>query len=132
MKDFRRLLVWEKAHRLTLACYAATARFPREELYGLTSQVRRCSASFAANLAEGCGKDSDGELGRFVQISAGSARELEYHLLLAKDLGFLVTPNYEELDKRVLEVQGMLASLVRRLGGSPGKKARPDPAIANC
>jgi four helix bundle protein len=58
MKDFRRLLVWEKAQRLTLACYAATARFRREELYGLTSQVRRCSASIAANLAEGCGKDS--------------------------------------------------------------------------
>ena len=67
-----------------------------------------------------------------MQISAGSARELEYHLLLAKDLGFLVTPNYEELDKRVLEVQRMLASLARRLGRSPGKKARSEPAIANC
>jgi four helix bundle protein len=123
MKDFRRLVVWEKAHRLTLACYSATARFPREELYRLTSQVRRCSASIAANLAEGCGKDSDGELGRFVQIASGSARELEYRLLLAKDLGFLVTTNYEELDQRVLEVQRMLASLARRLRGSTGKKA---------
>ena len=131
MKDFRRLLVWEKAHRLTLACYAATARFPREELYGLTSQVRRCSASIAANLAEGCGKDSDGELGRFVQIAAGSARELEYHLLLAKDLGFLVTTNYEELGQRVLEVQRMLASLARRLRCSPGKGALSEPVIAN-
>lgn len=112
MKDFRRL-----------SCYAATARFPREELYGLTSQVRRCSASIAANLAEGCGKDSDGELGRFVQISAGSARELEYHLLLARDLGFLIPTDYNELDKSVLEVQRMLASLARRLRGSPGKES---------
>ncbi|MFI5087696.1 MAG: four helix bundle protein [Terriglobales bacterium] len=131
MKDFRRLVVWEKAHRLTLACYAATARFPREELYELTSQVRRCSASIAANLAEGCGKDSDGELGRFVQIASGSARELEYHLLLAKDLEFLVTTTYEELEKRVLEVQRMLASLARRLSCSNGRKASVAPGVAN-
>jgi four helix bundle protein len=123
MKDFRRLVVWEKAYRLTLACYAETARFPREELFGLTSQIRRCSASVGANLAEGCGKDSDGEFGRFVQIAAGSARELEYHLLLARDLGFLITTTYEELQKRVLEVQRMLASLSRHLKGSTGKKA---------
>ena len=123
MKDFRRLVVWEKAHRLTLACYAATARFPREELYGLTSQIRRCGASIAANLAEGCGKDSDGEFGRFVQIAAGSARELEYHLLLAKDLGFLSATDYELSQKRVLEVQRMLASLARHIKGSGARQA---------
>jgi four helix bundle protein len=83
-------------------------------------------------LAEGCGKESDGEPGRFVQISAGSARELEYHLLLSKDLGFLSTTAYEELDKRVLEVQRMLASLARRLRcGSPGKKTPLELVVAN-
>ena len=124
MKDFRRLQVWEKSHKLTLHCYAATARFPREELYGLTSQIRRCSASIPANLAEGCGKDSDGEFGRFVQIAAGSARELEYHLLLAKDLGFLSATDYELSQKRVLEVQRILASLARRIKGSRGESSR--------
>jgi four helix bundle protein len=132
MKDFRRLVVWEKAHRLTLACYAATAHFPREELFGLTSQIRRCSASVGANLAEGCGKDSDGELGRFVQIAAGSARELVYHLLLARDLGFLAVATHEELQKRILEVQRMLASLARQLKGSTGKKAPVGTVVTNC
>ncbi len=126
MKDFRRLLVWEKAHQLTLALYAATAGFPREEQFGLTSQIRRCSASIAANLAEGCGKDSDGELGRFVQIASGSARELEYHLLLAQDLNLLPAGDYEQLQKRVLEVQRMLASLAQRLRCPAGKRVRSE------
>lgn len=95
-------------------------------LRDLTSQVRRCSASIAANLAEDCGKDSDGEQGRFVQIAAGSARELEFHLLLAKDLGFLVTPDYEEFGSPAD------AGLAR---ASPqvfaGKKARSEPVVAN-
>jgi four helix bundle protein len=129
VKDFRRLVVWEKAHRLTLASYSATARFPRQELFGLTSQIRRCSASIGANLAEGCGKDSDGELGRFVQIAAGSARELEYHLLLAKGLGFLATTTHDELEKCVQEVQRMLASLARHLRSSTGRKS---PVATGC
>jgi four helix bundle protein len=116
MKDFRTLQVWRKAHDLTLSIYAVTRQFPREELYGLTSQMRRCSASIAANMAEGCGKDTDGEFGRFLQIASGSARELEYHLLLARDLGFMPAEKYGELQQNVGEVQRMLRSLLDRMG----------------
>src|ERR1035437_2821821 len=87
MKNFRDLMVWQKAHSLTLASYRGTAEFPKQEIYGLISQIRRCSASIAANIAEGCGKGSNAEFQRFLQIAAGSASELEYHFLLAKDLG---------------------------------------------
>jgi four helix bundle protein len=79
MKDFRELKVWQKAHQLTLAIYQNTNAFPREELYGLTSQLRRSSSSVAANLAEGCGRSGDAELARFCSIAMGSATELEYH-----------------------------------------------------
>lgn len=82
MKDFRRLHVWEKAHRLTLAVYKLTAAFPRQELYGLTSQMRRCSASVACNIAEGCGRQGNAELHRFLQIAMGSSSELDYYCWL--------------------------------------------------
>jgi four helix bundle protein len=86
MKDFREPKVWQKAHQLTLAVYRITADFPRHELYGLTSQLRRSSSSITANLAEGCGRNGDAEFARFCAIGMGSASELDYHLLLAKDL----------------------------------------------
>jgi len=82
VKDFRKLAVWEKAHRLTLDMYKATASFPKDELYGLTSQVRRASISIPANIAEGCGRNGDVELARFLQIAMGSASELEYQSAL--------------------------------------------------
>jgi four helix bundle protein len=89
MVNYRDLQVWEKAHKLTLALYRGTHDFPKEERFGLTNQIRRSSTSIAANLAEGCGRKSDGEMARFIQISMGSGAELSYHLLLARDLGFL-------------------------------------------
>jgi len=89
VKGFKDLQVWQKAHELALAVYHATSAFPREELFGLTSQMRRSSASIAANIAEGCGRRSDGEMCRFLQIARGSAAETEYHVLLAQDLHFL-------------------------------------------
>lgn len=89
MKDFRNLRVWEEAHQLTLKIYRATKQFPREELYGLISQMRRCSVSIGANLAEGCGKRGNNEFQRYLVIASGSASELEYELLLAKDLEYL-------------------------------------------
>jgi four helix bundle protein len=115
MKDFRRLNVWEKAHLMTLGIYRATATFPREELYGITSQMRRCSASVAANIAEGCGRTGDGEFHRFLNTVAGSAVELEYFLLLSRDLSFISAELYEKLQEEVLEVQRMLASLLRKV-----------------
>ncbi len=88
MGDFRNLEVWRKAHGLTLAVYQATTSFPKEELYGLTSQIRRAAASIPANLCEGCGRNGNAEFARYCSIALGSANELEYHLLLAHDLNF--------------------------------------------
>ena len=85
MKDFKELRVWQKAHSLALEVYQATRSFPRDEIYGLTSQIRRAAVSVGANIAEGCGRRSDGEFARFLQIARGSASELEYHLLFARD-----------------------------------------------
>ena len=86
MKNFRDLQVWHKAHSLTLASYRITNTFPKQEMYGLTSQIRRCAASVAANVAEGCGKRGNGEFYRFLNIALGSASELEHHFPLAYDL----------------------------------------------
>ena len=115
MKDFRRLKVWEKAHTLTLNVYRTTATFPREEQYGIISQMRRCSASVAANIAEGCGRTGDAEFHRFLNTAAGSVLELEYFLLLSRDLNFISSEVYEELQEEILEVQRMLASLLRKV-----------------
>ena len=96
MKDYRQLKVWERSHRLTVTLYRVTARFPAEERYGLTSQIRRAAASIPANIAEGCGRDGDAELARFCRIASGSASELDYHLLLAKELGLLGDNSYRD------------------------------------
>ena len=113
--DFRKLKVWQSAHRLALRLYQATDSFPPRETYGLVAQIRRSAASIPANLAEGSGRNSDGEFGRFVRISLGSAAELEYHLLLARDLGLLPVELHSSLETSVTEVKAMLASLDRRL-----------------
>lgn len=115
MKDFRNLNVWAKAHELTLNIYKVTANFPRSELYGLTSQMRRCSASVAANIAEGCGRKGNSEFHRFLQIAAGSASELDYHLLLARDLCLLPQFEYERLSKDLVRCRRMLTSLLQRV-----------------
>jgi four helix bundle protein len=115
VKDFRDLRVWEKAHRLTLTIYKSTVAFPRHELYGLTSQIRRCSASIGANIAEGCGKRGNNEFQRYLQIASGSASELDYHLLLARDLGFLPEAEYQRIMKDLLELRRMLTSLLTKV-----------------
>ena len=117
MEDFKDLVVWAKAHQLTLCVYQQTRTFPREEMFGLTSQVRRASASIGANIAEGCGRRSDAEFKRFLQIARGLASELECHLLLATDLQFLDMGQFGILEGKVLEVQRMLAALVQRIQG---------------
>jgi four helix bundle protein len=115
MKDFHGLKVWQKAHQLTLAVYRITANFPREEQYGLTSQMRRCSSSIPANLAEGCGRNGDAEFARFCSIALGSASELEYHLLLAKDLRLVKPEAHAELTQRRVELKRMLGGLLKKL-----------------
>lgn len=100
---------------MTLAVYRATSGFPREETYGLTRQLRRSCASIPANLAEGCGRETDNELAYFSRIAAGSAREVEYHLLLARDLAFLGAEDHQSLSSKIDEIQRMLTVLLRRL-----------------
>jgi four helix bundle protein len=115
MQDFRKLKVWEKSHNLTLEIYKSTESFPTTEIYGLTSQIRRSCVSIPANIAEGCGRKSDAEFARFLQIAMWSASELEYHLLLARDLQFLKNSDYKKLDQGTVEVKQMLATLIKKL-----------------
>jgi len=115
MKAFHDLLVWQKSHALTLADYGDTVGLPKHDWYGLTSQIRRASASIPANIAEGCGRGGNGELGRFLQIAMGSASELEYHLHLAHDLEYMSFDSYRELNQQTIEVKRMLAALIQKV-----------------
>lgn len=115
MRDFNNLKVWQKAHQLTLATYAATSGFPASETYGLTSQLRRAASSIPTNIAEGCGRDSDAELARFLAISMGSGNEVEYLLRLCRDLDYLTEEAYLSLRDQALETKRMLSGLLARL-----------------
>jgi four helix bundle protein len=115
MRNYKDLVVWEKAHLLTLAVCQNTKAFPSEERFGLTSQMRRASASIAANLAEGCGRRSDGEMGRFIQIAMDSGTELSRHFLLARDRGFLDLKLYQDLDSDLGAVMRMMSSLSQKM-----------------
>ena len=100
---------------MTLGIYKATAKFPKDELFGLTSQLRRAAASIPANIAEGCGRSGKTELCRFLQISMGSASEPEYHLLLAHDLALLADLDHKRLDSQAVELKRMISSFIVRL-----------------
>ncbi len=140
MLDFRQLLVWQKADVLVLHVYEASRVLPADERYGLTSQIRRSASSIPANIAEGCGRGSDTDLARFLQIAMGSASELEYHLLLVRDLGLLEESQHQALAAEVVEVKRMLTGLMntvrrrangnvdRDRGGTGQSRAQPsDP-----
>ncbi len=118
MKDFRTLKVWEKAHTLTLAIYRATEKFPKQELYALTNQIQRAAVSVPTNIAEGCGKDSDAELKRYFVIAMGSSSELEYLLLLARDLKYLPEDSHQILNSDLTEVRRMLNAFIQKLKAS--------------
>lgn len=118
MRDFRQLKVWEKAHAVALVSYQITKDFPKYEIFGLAAQVRRCSVSIPANIAEGCGRLGNTELHRFLQIECGSVNELEYHFLLAKDLGYISPNGYDSMQKQVLELKRMLVALTRRVAAA--------------
>lgn len=115
MRNYRDLQVWSKAHELTLQLNQLSRSFPREEVYGVTSQLRRAAASIGANLAEGCGRLISTELARFVKIAMGSTSELDYHLLLCRDLGIMNGDDFRNASARLTEVRKMLASFLRRV-----------------
>jgi four helix bundle protein len=115
MRSFHDLKVWHKAHQLTLDVYSASRGFPQHELFGLTSQLRRAATSIPANIAEGCGRDTRRDLLRFLHIAGGSASELEYELLLARDLTLLDERSYQDLADKVTEVKRMLHAYSEKL-----------------
>ena len=115
MRNFQELLVWQKSHELTLNIYKISSSFPKEELLGLSSQMRRSAASIPTNIAEGSGRNSNAEMRRFLIISTGSCSELEYQLILAKDLAYISEANYQELSKNVITIRKMLHSFIRQL-----------------
>src|SRR5437763_7568704 len=115
MRNYEDLQVWKKAHLLTLDIYKNTRCFPGDERFGLTSQIRRSCASIGANLAEGCGRRSDGEMARFVHIAMGSGAELSYHLRLARDLELLSKSLAEQLRSDLNEVMRILSALSQKL-----------------
>lgn len=119
MQDFRKLRVWQKAHDQVLAVYRSTRGFPKHEMYGLTAQLRRAAVSIPANIAEGCGRQSDADFSRFLAFALGSACELEYHLILAHDLGYLNRNTYRELEGAVVAVKRMIGGLLKRTGARP-------------
>ncbi|HKT52544.1 MAG TPA: four helix bundle protein [Candidatus Angelobacter sp.] len=117
MRNHRDLKVWCKAYSLSLDLYRLSRDFPKEELYGLTSQLRRASVSIGANLAEGCGRRTNAEMGRFIRIAMGSASELDHHLLLCKDLGFLQDQKYSRVFGDLNEIRKMLTGLLDSVEG---------------
>jgi four helix bundle protein len=115
MKDFKKQKVWQKSHQLTLDIYKITKSFPKSEIYGLTSQIRRSCASIPANIAEGCGRNSEADFSRFLQMAMGSATELEYHLLLSHDLGIIKDADFESLYEETIEIKQMLTAFIKKL-----------------
>lgn len=115
MRNFRNLSVWEKSHKLTLDVYKSTATFPKEEKYGLTSQMRRSASSVPSNIAEGCGRSTQAQLAYFLDIALGSSSELEYQILLAKDLSFISEQIFKEQTNQIIEIKRMLTSLHQKV-----------------
>ena len=115
MRDFKRLTVWQQAHQLTLEIYSLTNGFPSNERFGVTSQLRRSSASIPTNIAEGCGRFGEREFARFLSIASGSASETEYHLLLAHHLGYISVDDYQVMNEQVNAIKKMLGALRRKL-----------------
>ncbi|TDE18561.1 four helix bundle protein [Dyadobacter psychrotolerans] len=115
MRNFKTLTVWQKSHTLTLLIYKVSKAFPKKELYGLTSQIRRSAISLLSNISEGCGRLSDKELSHYLVIANGSANELEYQLLLAKDLECIPFPIYESIDNQLIVIKNILNAFIRKL-----------------
>ena len=115
MKDFKKQVIWQRSHTLTVEIYKATKSFPKEELYGLTSQIRRAIVSVPTNIAEGCGRRTNAELANFLNIASGSASEVEYELLIAKELEYITADQYNSWTQEICEIRSMLAAYMHKL-----------------
>ncbi|MCL4101854.1 MULTISPECIES: four helix bundle protein [unclassified Fibrobacter] len=125
MRDFHSLEIWNKSHMLTLDIYRVTENFPKNEIYALTSQVRRAAYSIPMNIAEGCGRKSEAEFCQFLNVSSGSASELEYQLLLAHDLGYLEKESFEKLSADVVSIRKMVQAFAAHVASPKAPKVRP-------
>src|SRR6476659_9031043 len=105
MRDFQKLDFWQLSYKLALRIYKSTQSFPKEELFGIVSQIRRSAVSIPSNIAEGCGRNSISELKRFLAIASGSASELQYQLILSFDLGYLNESLYKELCSEIIFIR---------------------------
>ena len=117
MRDFQKLSIWQKSHSLTLAVYSVTNNFPPDERYGLTSQMRKFAASIPTNIAEGCGRDSGPELKRFLLYASGSCSELQYQVILSRDLKFITNEDFDALSILIIEIRKMIYAFIRGLPG---------------
>lgn len=115
MKDFKDMTIWQRSHKLTLEIYRVTSHFPKDEMYGLTSQLRRAVTSIPTNIAEGCGRRTNAELANFLNIASGSASEVEYEILLAKELGYIAEEQCDSWTREIHELRSMLAAYMKRL-----------------
>ncbi len=118
MVDYRKYNVWQKSHRLVIDIYAVTTNFPKTEQFNLISQINRAAVSIPTNIVEGCGRETQKELIRFLYISSGSAHELEYLILLSTDLNFIKKETSEKLLSELIEIKKMLASLIKKINAS--------------
>ncbi len=115
MRNFRELQIWQKSHQFTLKTYLFTKNYPKEELFGLTSQMRRSSASIPTNIAEGCGRNTNPDFKRFLVIASGSSAELEYQLILSKDLDYISELTFNKLEKELIEIRKMIHSFIKKI-----------------
>ncbi len=115
MQDYKKLLVWQKTHTLVLIIYEITKTFPHSEQFGLINQLRRAAYSIPSNIVEGCGRGSNKELNRYLQIAFGSANEIEYQMLLSKDLNYISESIYSEIESNIFEIKKMLNGLMKKV-----------------
>lgn len=115
MRDFKNYEIWKLSHKLTLNIYNITTKFPKTETYNLTSQIQRASLSIPTNIAEGCGRDSDAEFNRFLTIAVGSATEVEYLILLSKDLSYIDINTYDKLNTDINTIKKKIYTLKQKL-----------------
>ena len=115
MLNFKELSIWQRSHQLTIEIYKATQQFPKEEIFGLTSQIRRAVSSIPTNIAEGCGRRTNAELINFLNIASGSASEVEYEILLAREVGYISAEQCDAWTKEIGEIRSMIAAYMKRL-----------------
>lgn len=127
MRNYKELEIWKKSKDIVIDIYKVTSDFPKSELYGLTSQIRRAGISISANIAEGNGKNSDAELARFINISIGSSSEVEALLIIANELEFISNDDFNQISNKLTTIRKMLYSFLKRVNSDKGSAKSQKP-----